>query len=177
MWTLVASIYGALMLAVGGIAAFTYVRYRGARFVKCPENHKIEAVAVDAGKAAFSASIGNPHLVLAECTRWPEMKGCGQECLRQIEYGPEACLVRNVVAHWYNGRRCAICGDSFGEIHWHDHAPALLDHDGRTVQWRDVPLAQLTAYLDTHDPVCWNCHIVQTFRLEHPELITYRKER
>jgi hypothetical protein len=177
MWFLIGGIVSATVLVLGGVAAFTYLRYRGARFVKCPDNRKIEAVTLDAGKAAFCAAIGNPQLELRECTRWPEMKDCGQECLRQIEYGPDACLVRNVVAHWYKGRRCAICGDAFGEIHWHDHAPALLDRNGQTVPWRDVPLEHLTAYMESHDPVCWNCHIVQSFRLEHPELITYRKER
>lgn len=177
MWFLIASIYAVLLLVAGGVATFTYLRYRGARFVKCPENQKLEAVMVDAGDAAFSAAIGNPHLKLAECTRWPEMKDCGQDCLKQIEYGPEACLVRNVVAHWYKGRRCIVCGQTFGEIQWHDHAPALLDTGGRTVQWSEVPLARLTEYMDTHEPVCWNCHIVESFRREHPELITYRKER
>lgn len=177
MWTLIASILLAVLLVVGGIAAFTYFRYRGARFVKCPENQKREIVTVDAGEAAFSAAIGNPHLYLSECTRWPEMRDCGQDCLKQIEYAPADCLVRNVVAHWYQDRHCAVCGHVFGVIHWHDHAPALVDRDGRTVQWSEVPLARLVEYLESHDAVCWNCHIVQTFRHEHPELITYRKER
>lgn len=177
MWILIASILVALLLIVGGIAAFAYFRYRGARFVKCPENRKTEVVTVDAGEAAFSAALGHPHLRLVECTRWPERKDCGQDCLQQIEYAPEDCLVRNVVAGWYKDERCAVCGHPFGVIHWHDHKPALADDNGRTVQWNDVPVARLMEYLETHRPVCWNCHIVETFRHEHPELVTYRKER
>ncbi len=177
MWILLASILLAALLLVGGIAAFNYLRYRGARVVKCPENQKTEAVKVCAGEAAFSAAIGNPQLHLSECTRWPEMKGCGQDCIKQIEYAPEDCLVRNVVAHWYKDKRCAVCGNVFSVLHWHEHAPALVDADGQTVLWSEVPLSKLVEYLETHDAVCWDCHIVQTFRREHPELITYRKER
>ena len=177
MWILLASFLVAIVVVSGGIAVYTYVRYRAARFVKCPENHRIEAVSVDAGEAALTAAIGNPQLRLAECTRWPEMKDCGQECVRQIEYAPEDCLVRNVVANWYRDKCCAVCGHTFGVVHWHDHAPALVDDQGHTVLWSDVPLAQLMTYLETHDAVCWDCHIVQTFRHDHPELVTYRKER
>ncbi len=177
MWLLIACIVAATVAVLGGVAAFNFLRYRGARFVKCPEDSRVQAVTVDASKAAFSAAIGNPQLELKECTRWPEMQDCGQDCLRQIEYGPQDCLVRNVVAHWYKGRRCAVCGHVFSEIHWHDHAPALLGADGRTLQWSEVPLARLTAYMDSNEPVCWDCHVVQTFRREHPELVVYRKER
>jgi hypothetical protein len=177
MWILIASIFLALFLLVSAIAAFTFFRYRGARFVECPENKKTEVVRVSSGEAALSAAIGNPHLRLAECTRWPEMKDCAQECLKQIEYAPEDCLVRNVVAHWYADKRCAVCGHQFGVVHWHDHAPALVDDQGQTVQWSDVPLARLMEFLETHKAVCWNCHIVESFRHQHPELITHRKER
>ena len=177
MWILSAFLLGVVLLVVGCIAVFTYLRYRGARFVKCPETHTIAAVTVDAGDAALSVAIGNPRIHLSQCTRWPAAPECDQECLRQIEHAPEDCLVRNVVSHWYRDRQCAICGETFGEIHWHDHKPALIDREGRTVQWSEVPLADLVEYLDTHQPVCWNCHIVASFRHEHPELVTYRKER
>ena len=177
MWILIASMFAVVLLVVGGVALFTYLRYRGARFVKCPETRTVTAVTVDAADAARSAAIGNPQLHLSQCTRFRGIPRCDQECLRQIEYAPEDCLVRNVVSHWYKDRQCAVCGNVFGEIHWHDHKPALLDREGRTVQWSEVPLVDLVEYIDTHQPVCWNCHIVSTFRHEHPELITYRKER
>ncbi len=177
MWILIASILAALLLIGGGIVLYNYLRLRGARFVKCPENQKTEAVQVNEVSAALHACVGNPSLELRECTRWPEMKDCGQQCLQQIASAPEDCLVRNVVAQWYKDRKCVVCGSRFGVVHWHDHPPALLHQYGRTVQWTEVPLARLSEYLDTHDPVCWNCHIVESFRREHPELITYRKER
>jgi hypothetical protein len=27
----------------------------------------------------------------------------------------------------------------------------------------------------THRPVCWNCHVTETFRRLHPELVVDRK--
>ena len=177
MWIPIASMFAVMLLIVGGVALYTYLHFRGPRFVKCPETQTVTAVTVDAADAAFAAAIGNPHLHLSQCTRFEGVPTCDQNCLRQIEFAAEDCLVRNVVSHWYKDRSCAMCGHTFGEIQWHDHKPALLDRDGRTVQWSDVPLADLVPYLDTHDPVCWDCHIVATFRHEHPELVTYRKER
>jgi hypothetical protein len=28
--------------------------------------------------------------------------------------------------------------------------------------------------LQTHLPVCWDCYIAQTFRLEHPDMVVFR---
>jgi hypothetical protein len=40
-----------------------------------------------------------------------------------------------------------------------------------------VALEQLTTVLETHAPICWNCYIAQTFRLDHPELVVFRPWR
>ena len=164
-------------VALGGVAAWEYFRFRGDRFVTCPETKTRVAVKVDATHTAMTAVIGNPQLRLCECTRWPERQDCGQDCLRQIEVAPADCLVRNVVSRWYDDKRCVVCHHAIGPVHWHDHPPALADEDGRTLEWKDVPLERLPEYMEKHQPVCWNCHIVQTFRREHPELIVERKER
>ena len=74
-----------------------YRKFRGDRIISCPENHRPAAVRVAAGKAAIEATVGTPHLQLSECSRWPEMGGCGQECLSQIQEAPKACLVSNIV--------------------------------------------------------------------------------
>ena len=149
------------------------LRFAGTRLVLCPANHQVAAVRVDAVAAGVGAALGEPCLRLSECSRWPQ-HDCAQECLRQIEYAPEDCLLRNMVRDWYAGQRCVFCGRQFDALHWHDHAPALIDADGRTVQWKDVPLPQLPVVFDTHQPVCWNCHIAQSFRREHADLVTLR---
>ncbi len=152
----------------------TYFKFRGKRIVSCPETHQPAGVRVAAGKAALEAMVGSPHLSLSECSRWPEKEGCGQECLAQIKDAPEACLVSTIVNHWYEGKSCVYCHKPFGEIHWHDHPPALVDEQSKTVQWNEVPVENLEQTLATHWPVCWSCHIAETFRREHPELVTNR---
>jgi hypothetical protein len=152
----------------------TYFKFRGKRIISCPENHQPAAVRVAAGKAAVEAILHAPHLHLSECSRWPEKKGCGQECLAQIQEAPEACLVSTIVNQWYAEKSCVYCHKPFGEIHWHDHPPALVDEERKTVQWNEVPLENLQQTMATHWPVCWNCHIAETFRRQHPELVVDR---
>ena len=158
-----------------GVPAF--LTYRGTRVVTCPENGNVAAVEVDPRHAAATAFRCQPELRLAACSRWPEKAGCGQECLRQIEAAPEDCLVKTIVTRWYAGKTCSYCGQPFSMIHWHDHKPALLALDGRTVEWSQVPPEQVPEALDHDRPVCWNCHIAETFRREHPDLVVDRPGR
>jgi len=119
----------------------------------------------------------NELLTLSECSRWPEREACGQECLAQIQEAPKACLVWTIINRWYQGQNCVYCHKPFGEIHWHEHPPALLNKERKTVQWNEIPAEKLQEALETHRPVCWNCHIAQTFRREHPELVVDHEQR
>jgi len=159
--------------AIPGIRA--YFDYRGKRLITCPETHKAAAVDVAAGEAAMGAFLSEPTLRLKECSRWPERKNCGQECLQQIEIGPENCLVWNIVSQWYEGKSCAFCHKPIGPLHHLDHAPALLGPDSRTAEWREFRPEQLPDVFATYRPVCWNCHVTETFRRLHPELVTARR--
>ncbi len=152
----------------------TYLKFRGKRIVSCPETHQAAAVRVAAGDAALKATVGDEHLRLSECSRWPEREVCGQECLRQIEEAPKACLVSTIVSRWYEGKECVYCHKPFGELHWHDHPPALVDEQRKTVQWSAIPAEKLQETMRTHWPVCWNCHVAETFRRECPELVVDR---
>jgi len=151
-----------------------YHNFRGDRIIACPENHQPAAVPVAAGKAALADTVRTPHVQLSACSRWPEMAHCGQECLSQIQQSPRECLVSTIVNQWYQGKKCAYCHKPFGEIHWHDHPPALVNEDRQTLQWNEFPLENLQQTLATHWPVCWNCHIAETFRRPHPEQVTDR---
>jgi hypothetical protein len=159
--------------AIPGLQA--YFGYRGKRLITCPETHKTEAVDLAAGEAAVSAFLSEPTLRLKQCSRWPERQDCGQECLQQIEADPENCLVWNIVSHWYEGKKCAICHKTFGELHHLDHAPGLLDPDHKTVEWKELRPEQLPEVFSTHRPVCWNCHVTEMFRRLHPELVVDRE--
>ncbi|MGC2183585.1 MAG: hypothetical protein WA637_09920 [Terriglobales bacterium] len=153
----------------------TYFMYRGKRLITCPETLTKEAVDVAAGRAAASILVGDSTLHLDQCSRWPERQDCGQECLRQIEADPENCLVWNIVSNWYEGKTCVYCHKRFERLHHLDHAPALMGPDHRTIEWDHVRLNQLQDLLSTCKPVCWSCHVTETFRHEHPELVVERE--
>jgi hypothetical protein len=156
----------------------SYFRLRGKRLITCPENQKSAAVELDAVHLARDAVFGTPHLRLSECSRWPERQGCGQECLKQIEAAPEGCLVRRIVADWYTGKTCAFCGKSVAASEeWIGHVPALLNPEKKTVYWDKIAPEQLPQVFQTHLPVCWSCHVAETFRREHPDLIVDRPAR
>jgi hypothetical protein len=158
--------------AVPGVQA--YFRLRGQRLVTCPETKAPAAVAVSAKEAALGAFVNEPTLRLQECSRWPERENCGQECLQQVEADSQSCLVWNIVAQWYEGKKCVFCQKPFGPLHHIDHVPALLGPDFRTCEWKDMAPQDLPNVLSTHQPVCWNCHVAETFRRLHPRLVTDR---
>jgi hypothetical protein len=159
--------------AIPGIRA--YFDYRGKRLITCPETHKPAAVDVAAGDAALGAFLSEPTLRLKDCSRWPERQDCGQDCLQQIEVNPENCLVWNIVSAWYEGKKCVFCHKPFGELRHLDHAPALLSPDHRTLEWSELRPEQLPDVFSTHRPVCWNCHVAESFRRLHPELVVDRE--
>lgn len=166
-------------------AGRTYRRYRGKMLVTCPETGKAAGVDVSSGHAAATAVAGALGLRLSSCTRWPERQHCGQECLTQIEKSPEACLVRNMLADWYRQRSCVYCGKAFREIEsydhrvlfGYDHKPALLSQELKLLELSSVPVETLNEVLETHQPVCWDCLVAETFRLEHPDRVTARPGR
>jgi hypothetical protein len=164
---------GALMGLRTGMR--TYLKYRGKSLVTCPETRTPAAVKVDAGRAVRDALKGKDiRIHLDQCSRWPEREHCGQECVSQIENDPEGCSVWGIVQQWYRGRTCAYCREPIEKIYWHDHRPALLSPEKKTVQWSEIPAEKLPEVFETHLPVCWSCHIAETFRREHPERIVDR---
>ncbi len=152
----------------------SWLRYRGKRIVTCPETREPVAVEVAAGDAARRALWGRTEIHLKDCTRWPERQDCGQDCLSQIQADPEGCLVWSTVSRFYKGQSCAFCKMPFAALQWHDHPPALLGPDGKTRLWNELPPEKLPKAFATSWPVCWNCHIAETFRREHPDLVVDR---
>ena len=127
--------------------------------------------------AALSAPQGRPQLRLDACTRWPERKDCGQECLGQVESAPEACLLRSILADWYRGKSCAFCGRAFGAMAWYDHRPGLVSPEGEFLDWTGFRPEEVLDVLAKHKPVCWDCRVSEGFRREHPELVVERPAR
>jgi hypothetical protein len=166
--------FAVLVIYEVGYFIYGYLKYKRQRIVTCPETQQPAGVILAAAKIAGKSVLGAPKLELSQCTRWPEKQGCAQECLSQIRESNESCLVSNIVNKWYAGQSCVFCQLPFTEIHWHDHPPALVDEKGKSVLWKEVSLEKLQDTMATHLPVCWSCHIAETFRRQHPEMVTDR---
>ena len=152
----------------------TSEKFGGAQVIICPETGKQAMVEVDARRAAFTSLIRQPEIRLESCWRWPLREDCGQECLLQLDIAPAECLVRSVLMKWYRGKKCAFCRQSFGKIELVDHKPVLLNLEGVTVEWGAISFTELNHAMETYLPVCWDCHIAQTFHREHPDLVVER---
>jgi hypothetical protein len=167
-----------LALVVGAVAlARVWFAWRQKRLITCPENEQPAAVRVDALRATAGSLAGHPHLQLSECSRWPEKQGCGQDCLRQIEKGPGECLVRTLVARWYEDKTCGCCGKPIRDVAWADQRPGLRAPNGACLAWPDVAPEALPELFKTHAPVCWNCLVVQKIAQEHADAVTLRPPR
>jgi hypothetical protein len=163
----------ALIAAAAGGAALlrSWYAWRQKRLITCPGNEKPAAVRVDALRAVAD---GPGALRLSECSRWPEKKDCGQECLKQIERGPDECLVRTLVGRWYGDKTCACCGKPIRDVAWADQRPGLRAPDGTFVAWTDVAAERLPALFRTHAAVCWDCLVVQKIVRRDPDAVTVR---
>jgi len=148
--------------------------FAGERVIICPETGKQAMVEIDTRHAAITSLLGQTDLRLESCARWPIKQDCGQECLLQFDDAPPECVVRSVLEKWYRDKSCAFCEKPFAEISLVDHQPALLNPEGVTVEWRQIPMSAVTEAMTSYLPVCWNCHVAQTFRREHPELVVDR---
>jgi hypothetical protein len=170
--------YAFLAVLAVGVLAFLFVSFyrrylaaRGDRVVVCPANEEVVAVRVDATHAALTGAGTPGHFRLESCSRWPEHATCGRECLKQIEDQPESCLVRTQVADWYKDRTCIICHKELGHLDWTRHKPALRSPQGITMEWADVKPESLPTVLTSYEPVCWDCHVAESFRRKLPALV------
>jgi hypothetical protein len=50
----------------------------------------------------------------------------------------------------------------------------LLGPDSKTAEWKDFRPEQLPDVFSKYQPVCWNCHVTETFRRLRPELVVDR---
>ena len=171
-------VYGLLAAMSLAAAMFLkiYLRTRGPYVVQCPENKQRAVVKLDGGYAAATGVSGTMELRLSDCSRWPGKLGCGQECVAQIAASPDDCRLPGVLAKWYEGKACTFCGKPFNEVEWLPHKPAMRSPEGRTIEWWEMRPEELLAALGTHQPVCWNCHIAETFRRLYPDLVSESKD-
>jgi hypothetical protein len=81
-WILLLAIAAtAIVYVLLPIVASVFARYRKPRIVRCPETGVTAEIQVDARHAAATAVPGPPELRVADCSQWPDRKGCDQACL------------------------------------------------------------------------------------------------
>jgi hypothetical protein len=164
----------AVAIALGLRGWRVWRRYSAARIVTCPETSRAAAVQVDVRRATLSSFLeADPTLVLCHCSRWPERGRCAEPCVPQIRTG-EARPVPEIVHRWFDGRTCAYCATVISDGPSGSSRAALRGADGATIEWRTVPPERLVAMLQTHQAVCWNCHVAETFRRVYPDLVVDR---
>ena len=149
-------------------------QYGGKMLVTCPETGKPAAVKVDLWRGIRAAVFGRYSVRLCDCSRWPERADCKQDCLCQIESNPEAHQAWTVAAKWFAGKKCAYCGDEIPPVQHMDRMPALVNLEKKTYEWNEIPAEELPEAFEACKPVCWNCHIAETFIRQHPDLVTFR---
>jgi hypothetical protein len=166
-------------VAVGALTLWYVVRivrvwwrYRGDRVVTCPETGRPAAVRIDTVHAAMRTATGRRHVRLAACSRWAARGRCDESCL--FEASDAGSTVAAIASTWYAGTRCVYCRKPIVDEPFVAHHPALLGPDGTTREWVDVEPDRLPDALRTGAPVCWDCHIMETFRRQHPSLVTDR---
>jgi hypothetical protein len=148
-------------------------RLRGLRVITCPETGCAAAVRIDVPHAVVTSLVADqPDIRLVACSRWATRGPCEQPCVPEAQSDDSA--VAAVARRAFAGRRCIYCRKPVTHVQFLDHCPALLIEDN-TVPWCDVPAERLSEALRTHAVVCWNCHIAETFRRAHPELVTDRR--
>lgn len=148
-------------------------RLAGVRLVTCPESGTVAAVSFDRDHAALTAfATRHAEVRLDACSRWTGLAGCDEACLPEAE--AQSGSMSDLIARWTGQRRCALCGGRLVEAGALGHHVALRSPDGATTEWPDLSLAALPEALLTSKAVCWNCHIAESFRRSHPELVTDR---
>jgi hypothetical protein len=151
-----------------------YRRYQGLKIITCPETARPAMVEVDAAHAALTSMVGLTDIRLHQCSRWPLKQDCGQECLAELDVASEQDQVNSVLMKWYGGKRCVYCGHQFETLHWLDDKPALQSPEGKLLEWENVRHENLATVLEDYLPVCWNCYLVQYFRLQYPGMVVYQ---
>jgi hypothetical protein len=151
-----------------------YLKYRGKMLVTCPETKNTAAVDTASARAALAAIFNRKHLELSDCSRWPERGDCPQDCLCQLEEDPESHRVWVIASRWFEGKDCVYCGKPVEKFSHLDRKPALLSPGGNSIEWDQLPPENLLGALSGCLPVCWSCHMVETFRKQHPDLVVDR---
>jgi len=167
----------AIALVFASRRIWKQLKFRGEMLVICPETREPAAVKVNLWRAVTGGGTRPGKLELCDCSRWPERRDCDQDCLAQIEGNPADHRVWTIASRWYEGKKCVYCRKPIEKLSHLDRSPALLDQDWKTAEWKGIPAEQLPGEFSRDLPVCWSCHVAETFLRQHPDLAVSRPWR
>lgn len=143
----------------------------GDRVVICPETGRPAAVRFDVARAVTSDG-GASAIPLDSCSRWAARGPCDQPCAAAAR-APETSTA-TMAREWAGRRFCVSCGGPLLASETSGHHFALREPGGVSREWVDVAAEDLPVRLTTCLPLCWNCHVAETFRRQFPDLVTDR---
>lgn len=92
---------------------------------------------------------------------------------KHAKINPHDAATTAQLKRYFEGKPCAACSRPIPPVH--APRPGLLNTDTHVaIPWDDIPVANLSATLESHVPICSNCLIFETFRREYPELVVDR---
>jgi hypothetical protein len=149
---LIAVAAGALFLALGLLAMAlrrAHARKTSARVTPVPVLEGDGIGRIDSMDAAFN------DLLKAEVV-------CA-------ESGPRSLLVE-----FFNDKACVLCGHDLS-VEPGRHRRALLSPQGMTLEWADLRVEEIPDVRNTHQPLCWDCHVIETLYRMHAGHVTERE--
>jgi hypothetical protein len=94
---------------------------------------------------------------------------------RHAKSNPHDAAMTAQLKHFFEGKQCAACSRPIPPVHAGELRPGLRNaNTHEAIAWADIPAANLSTTLESHVPICSNCLILETFRLQHPELVVDR---
>jgi hypothetical protein len=102
--------------------------------------------------AELPAHVGlDPAQPIIACSRWPELEGCSQACMPQIQFSAEE-LQDFIVRH--EGKPCTSCGAVITGDDWYRSRLAPAAEAGGP----DKPASPRLLPSEGNDPICSACH-------------------
>lgn len=101
------------------------------------------------------------------------MDAAFNDLLKAEEVCPESGP-RSLMVEFFNGKACVLCGHELS-VEPGQHRRALLSPEGMTLEWADLRVEEIPDVQDTHQPLCWDCHVIETLYRMHSGQVTARE--
>lgn len=81
---------------------------------------------------------------------------------------------RSLMVEYFNDKACVLCGQDLS-VEPGQHRRALLSPEGMTLEWADLRVEEIPHVQNTHQPLCWDCHVIETLYRMHSGQLAERE--